>query len=223
MWFMLEGKVESNLSSKMCKSKMGNLSLYLVLTILSCYLADTAQSSSFPSNFIKASCRATRYPSLCIDCLSAYANSIQQSERQLAEVALSVSLAKARSAAMFVVKLTRSARGLKPRELQAVKDCVDTMGDTMDQLRRSVRELGRAGRVPSQDFVWHVGNVQTWVSAALTNENTCLDGFAGPAMDGNVKGAIRARVVNVARVTSNALALVNRFAARHRPGGVNVP
>ncbi|XP_019178411.1 PREDICTED: 21 kDa protein-like [Ipomoea nil] len=216
----------------MCKAKMGNLSLlYLVLIILSSYLAGTAESSSFPSNFIKASCRATRYPSLCVDCLSAYANSIQQSERQLAEVALSVSLAKARSAAMFVVKLTRSGRGLKPRELQAVKDCVDTMGDTMDELRRSIRELGRAaGRVPSQDFVWHVGNVQTWVSAALTNENTCLDGFAGAAMDGNVKGAIRARVLNVARVTSNALALVNRFAARHRPGGgaathngVNVP
>lgn len=207
---------------------MGNLSLYLVL-IFSCYLAGSAQSS-FPSNhetsnFIKASCRATRYPSLCVECLSAYANSIQQSERQLAEVALSVSLAKARSAAMFVVKLTRSAKGLKPRELQAVKDCVDTMGDTMDQLSRSIRELGRTGKVPGQDFMWHVGNVQTWVSAALTNENTCLDGFAGPAMDGNVKGAIRARVLNVARVTSNALALVNRFAARHRPGAAtpNVP
>jgi hypothetical protein len=35
-------------------------------------------------------------------------------------------------------------------------------------------------------------------------------------MDGNVKAAIKLRITNVAQVTSNALALVTRFASRHR-------
>lgn len=48
----------------------------------------------------------------------------------------------------------------------------------------------------------------------------CLDGFDGRFMDGNVKAAIRRRVTNVAQVTSNALALVNRFAARHQAAAV---
>lgn len=92
-----------------------------------------------------------------------------------------------------------------------MRDCIENMGDTVDRLSQSVRELGQVG----QDFLWHMSNVQTWVSAALTDENTCLDGFSGHSMDGNVKAAIRRRVANVAQVTSNALALVNRFASKH--------
>ncbi|PSS04079.1 Pectinesterase inhibitor domain protein [Actinidia chinensis var. chinensis] len=113
--------------------------------------------------------------------------------------------------------------GMKPREYQALRDCVDNMGDTVDQLTRSIRELGRTGKSAGQNFMWHMSNVQTWVSAALTDENTCVDGFAGHAMDGNVKTAIRRRVVSVAQVTSNALALVNRFAARHHQAATVLP
>lgn len=70
--------------------------------------------------------------------------------------------------------------------------------------------------VVDQDFVWHMSNVQTWVSPALTDENTCLDGFGGRLMDDRVKAAIRRRIPHVAQITSNALALVNHFASRHR-------
>ena len=97
-----------------------------------------------------------------------------------------------------------------------MKDCVENMSDSVDRLSRSVRELDSMGRAVGQDFMWHMSNVQTWVSAALTDENTCMDGFAGGAMDGSVKTAVRRRVLNVAQVTSNALALVNQFAARHK-------
>ncbi|KAL0311681.1 UNVERIFIED_CONTAM: hypothetical protein Scaly_2917900 [Sesamum calycinum] len=61
------------------------------------------------------------------------------------------------------------------------------MANTVDQLNQSVQELSRA----DQDFDWHVGNVESWVGTALTFENTCLDGFRNPMMDGNVKVAIR--------------------------------
>ncbi|PSS11502.1 Pectinesterase inhibitor domain protein [Actinidia chinensis var. chinensis] len=191
--------------------------LYLLLIISLHYMLVIADSAADPAatNFIKSSCRATRYPALCVRCLSSYAAKIQQSEKQLAQTALIVSLARARSTAAFVSKMTKVS-GIKPREYQAVKDCVDNMGDTVDQLTRSIRELSRTGQAAGQNFMWHMSNVQTWVSAALTDENTCVDGFAGHVMDGNVKAAIRRRVVSVAQVTSNALALVNRFAARHR-------
>ncbi|KAK9143281.1 hypothetical protein Syun_012681 [Stephania yunnanensis] len=104
---------------------------------------------------------------------------------------------------------------MRPRESQALKDCVDTMGDGVDRLAKSINELSRlGGRVGGQSFLWHMSNVQTWVSAALTDDSTCVDGFAGHALDGRVKAQIRSRVLNVAQVTSNALALVNRFAAK---------
>ncbi|KAG9131959.1 hypothetical protein Leryth_023221 [Lithospermum erythrorhizon] len=194
---------------------MKTICLHSLLTLLILINQAFISESTLPSNtnFIKSSCKATRYPSLCIHCLSIYANKIQTNELQLAQAALTVSLAKARATTMFVSKLSK-ARGMKPRTSQAVKDCMDTMADSMDQISRSIREMRRVGG-SGQNFMWHMSNVETWVSAALTDENTCLDGFSGKFQFGKVKVVVRRRIVYVAQVTSNALALVNRFAARH--------
>ncbi|CAN6200539.1 unnamed protein product [Urochloa humidicola] len=71
--------------------------------------------------------------------------------------------------------------------------------------------MGGAGRAGSPAFKWHLSNVQTWCSAALTDENTCLDGLSGGrGVDPGTRAAIRGKVVEVAQVTSNALALVNK-------------
>lgn len=108
----------------------------------------------------------------------------------------------------------RSPR-FKRREYLAIKDCIEVLGNSVDRLAQSVKELGRAGHaVASEDFMWKMSNVQTWVSAALTDETTCVDGFSGRAMEGKVKRLIRFKVVHVAQVTSNALALVNQFAEK---------
>ncbi|XP_059624832.1 21 kDa protein-like [Cornus florida] len=182
--------------------------LPLILCLL--YISGTAASA----NFIKASCSATAYPAVCVQSLSVFATTIQKSPRQLAQTALSVSLARAQSTKSFVTKLTKF-KGLKAREYEAIKDCLEEMGDTVDRLSKSVLELKRVGKARGPDFLWHLSNVDTWVSAAITDGNTCMDGFAGRAMDGRIKTSIRARVTNVAQVTSNALALINQFAAKY--------
>lgn len=212
---------------------MANLSLfYLFLVVLSFHFMSynvaestlvTTDSFDGATNFIRVSCRATLYPVLCYQSLSVYATKIQQNERQLAKAALAVSLGKARFTTMFVSKLTK-VTGIRTRELRAVQDCIDNMGDTVDQLSRSLDELNHINRFRGgQDFMWHMSNVQTWVSAALTNENTCSDGFSGNFMEGNVKATVKRRIVTVAQVTSNALALVNRFAERHQAAVTNMP
>ncbi|KAF9617165.1 hypothetical protein IFM89_034316 [Coptis chinensis] len=195
---------------------MAQLTLPILLLSLLAFTSTvhsaTVPKTSKPSSFIKSSCSVTRYPALCINSLASYASTIQQSPKQMAQAALAVSLQRARSAKTYVVQMSRS-RGMKKREYLVVRDCMDNMGDTVDRLSQSISELGHMGR-SNEDFVWHMSNVQTWVSAALTDENTCVDGFADRALDGQVKMAIRGRITNVARVTSNALALVNRFAER---------
>ncbi|KAJ8552666.1 hypothetical protein K7X08_020059 [Anisodus acutangulus] len=108
-------------------------------------------------------------------------------------------------------------RRLKPSELQAAKDCSFTMSDSVYQLNRSIPELGQSGKLASRrdEFTWHISNVQTWISAALTDENACLDMFNDPSMDGKIKDSVRARVFVASQVTSNALALVYQFAEKH--------
>ncbi|KAK8471895.1 hypothetical protein PHAVU_002G060750 [Phaseolus vulgaris] len=190
----------------------------LLLVSLVIYISGTAQcsvtkhSDPNPAEFVKSSCRATRYPVLCVHSLLAYASVIHRSDRQLAMTALSVSISRTRSSGSFLKKMSK-ARGMKVRERRAVQDCVETIGDSVERLKQSFKELGRTGL--GEDFAWHMSNVQTWVSAALTDDSTCLDGFAGSAMNGNVKSGIKERVLHVAQVTSNALALVNHFASTH--------
>ncbi|KAK9103227.1 hypothetical protein Sjap_020481 [Stephania japonica] len=189
----------------------------IALSAISSTSGGRAQRHS-PSDFIKSSCLSTTYPSLCYESLSTYASSIQQNPKQLAQAALSVSLARARSASSSISQTLRSNPPTRHREFQALRDCLDTMGDSVDRLSKSINELSRLrGPVAGQSFLWHMSNVQTWVSAALTDDTTCVDGFAGHALDGRVKAQIRPTVLNVAQVTSNALALVNRFAAKYQP------
>lgn len=65
-------------------------------------------------------------------------------------------------------------------------------------------------------FRFQMSNVQTWMSAALTEEETCTDGFED-VPEGTVKTDVCDRVSYVKKFTSNALALVNSYANNGMP------
>eukprot|EP00268_Persea_americana_P052991 TRINITY_DN5973_c2_g1_i1.p1 TRINITY_DN5973_c2_g1~~TRINITY_DN5973_c2_g1_i1.p1 ORF type:complete len:204 (+),score=27.44 TRINITY_DN5973_c2_g1_i1:423-1034(+) len=161
------------------------------------------------TEFIRSRCEATTYPRLCFQSLSSHASAIQTSPMQLAHTALSLTLTGAQSAAAMIGRLS-TAHGVRPREVGAMRDCIENMGSSIDELRESMAQMGH---LKGPDFDLQINNIQTWVSAALTDEDTCMDGFAGKAMNGNVKSMVRGRIVNVARLTSNALALINGLAS----------
>ncbi|CAN1186032.1 Pectinesterase inhibitor 9 [Linum perenne] len=202
------------------------LQSFFILITISSFFFDIATSARAPqpSPFITSSCKLTLYPDLCIQSLSPYSTSIRQNDhRRLALAALSFSLSRAASASSYLSRLTSSP---PPRVNQAVKDCARNLADGVNRLTQSVRELAQMGGGPSggagpeeERFQWHMSNLQTWVSAALTCENSCVDGFGAREMDGPVKDAVRVRVGYVVKVTSNALALIHGFASKHdHPG-----
>ncbi|XP_054815525.1 21 kDa protein-like [Prosopis cineraria] len=191
-------------------AKPSVLSLLSLIAVISVSAAAAASASS-TSNFIKTSCSTTTYPPLCLKSLSDYATTIQQDPYKLVQTALSFSLNKTVETRAFVSKL-RSVSGLKPRDLTALRDCTEEMADSVDRLGRSLKEL-KLCKPKSEDFTRHMSNVETWVSSALTDESACRYGFAGKALNGRIKASIRARMVNVAHVTSNALFLINKYAS----------
>lgn len=94
-----------------------------------------------------------------------------------------------------------------------MKDCVEELGDSVDELRRSIDEMSH---LRESNFEMTMSDVQTWVSAALTDESTCTDGFQETAAAAtNIKNTVRGQVVQVAQLTSNALALINQLANSH--------
>ncbi|MED6150615.1 hypothetical protein PIB30_074067 [Stylosanthes scabra] len=188
---------------------LSSLSL-LVICVVAVTFTGNNYASASPSNFIKSCCSTTRFPNVCVESLSVYANTIQQDPHELAQTALSLSLNKSESTRAFVSNCNK-LRGLKPREYAALKDCAEEISDSCDRLSKSLKEL-KLCKVKGEDFRWHISNVETWVSSALTDDSTCGDGFSG---NGKMKDSIRGRMVNLAQVTSNALSLITQYASKY--------
>ncbi|MQL76962.1 hypothetical protein Taro_009367 [Colocasia esculenta] len=183
------------------------------------------------TEFIRRSCSSTLYPSLCYTSLAGYASAIAQDPTLLARVAANVSLARVRSVTSHVSSLCRtaSARRMDARTASALEDCEDSLGDATDLTKQAAAELGLLATAEGPEVAWRVSNAQTWMSAALTNEDTCTDGFAevapGTAASAGVGGAapgwavkadVCRRVRRAKQYTSNALALVNSLVGTNR-------
>lgn len=174
-------------------------------------------NSTTATSFIRTSCGTTLYPELCYTSLSRYANAIKQNPEQLAKVAISVSLSKARRMAAYVSNVSRQADyGSDHRTVAALHDCFTNFGDAVDEIRGSLKQMRQLGAAGAGSFRFQMANVQTWMSAALTDEDTCTDGFQD-AVDSPLKTDVCNRVGKVKKFTSNALALVNSYAAQGTP------
>ncbi|KAI3748984.1 hypothetical protein L6452_12468 [Arctium lappa] len=176
---------------------------FSLISATSRFLTETISSQT---DFIKASCETTRYPDLCFKTLSPFAATIQTSPMELANAALIVSLKSAKSASKAVKGLSKG-EGLSMRDGEAVADCLENMSDSVDEMQKSMVAMRD---LDGPDFKEKMGDVKTWVSAALTDEDTCMDGFEENG-DGKMKETIRGYIVNVAELTSNALALISNI------------
>ncbi|KAL3649455.1 hypothetical protein CASFOL_005858 [Castilleja foliolosa] len=170
--------------------------------------------------FIEFQCRTTLYPSLCIRTLSYYIGDFTTtlSRKHLAQIALKVTLGRAESTRAYV---TGVAKGLDPKEAkdyQAIRQCLDQISDGVDLLTNCIKEMQKIKEhgSGSRNFPWRESNVKTWMSTALTDASMCINGLPGRSIGGKTKAMIKAKVLNLQHVTSNALALFNSFAARYR-------
>ncbi|GAB4825971.1 hypothetical protein Ancab_008839 [Ancistrocladus abbreviatus] len=68
----------------------------------------------------------------------------------------------------------------------------------------------------TSDMKFKMSNIKTWMSAAITDENTCMDGVDEHQVNPTVKSKIRDGILGVAKLTSNALSLVNQLPVPHR-------
>ncbi|XP_074263176.1 pectinesterase inhibitor 9-like [Silene latifolia] len=197
-----------------------NLSLLLLsLTILLIVSGVTScRRCSKTRAFINYSCSTTRYPKVCEQTLSGYVNSTNISHEELAQITLRASLARARFARAYLTKLASNLKK-SPHvfEYRAIGSCIDQINDSVAQLRQSLLELQKYSTEGGvDDFMWHMSNVVTWASTALTDQTECAQAFSGSGRGKSLRNVIKAKVNDVSHVTSNALALVNRFVTRRR-------
>lgn len=184
---------------------------HIVLCLLIILIHFSIQSCPANTNkaFIKTSCNTTAYRRLCYKSLARRANEIKADPKLLALSALSTTLYAAKYTSRMMKDMSKR-HNLNPKEAAVILDCIADVHDLVDELQKSTRELD--GVASDSELMIQVSDVRTWVNAALEDEETCLEAFAGKDLKGKVRSRIRRRIKYVAHLTSNALALVNSYA-----------
>ncbi|XP_076948424.1 pectinesterase inhibitor 4-like [Bidens hawaiensis] len=192
----------------------------LIILFLALIHTSSQVSSNTYSTFIKTSCNSTTYPSTCLKSLLPYASTVKSNPLQLVNVALSTTLKsanatlsttlKSANATLSTVTKLSKTKQITEWEAKVVKDCIGDIKDCMDEIKSTIKEVNNINITTNKRFA--ISNAQTWTSAAITDENSCIDGFSDRQMNNPaVKKKIRNSIVNLARVSSNALYLINHL------------
>ncbi|KAL2608990.1 hypothetical protein R1flu_027563 [Riccia fluitans] len=154
---------------------------------------------------LQKACNQTLYYDVCMQSLRDYPNANSSNPLDLVKIALyaaSESVSEELERARELQNQTSSDGNLTI----AATACMDNLVDSLDEINQTMDRLDN----------WDVANLeneladlQTWMSAALTLEDTCRDGF----QDLNVTGPAADEFLNngtyVQKVLSNALAFIN--------------
>jgi len=93
------------------------------------------------------------------------------------------------------------------REQQAIEDCKELLDFSVSELAWS---LGEMRRIRAGDTnVQYEGNLEAWLSAALSNQDTCLEGFEGT--DRRLESYISGSLTQVTQLISNVLSLYTQL------------
>ncbi|CAA0826418.1 Probable protein phosphatase 2C 76 [Striga hermonthica] len=147
-----------------------------------------------PSRAMSRACGRTRFPALCVDSLLHFPGAAEASEEELVHISVNMTLQK-------VGRALYSASGINnldmdPHARSAYKDCLELLDDSVDLLTRSLSSVS-AGL--TQD-------VLTWLSAALTNQDTCTEGL-DEIQNGVVKDQMSDRLKDLSEIVSNSLSI----------------
>lgn len=160
---------------------------------------------STSSKSIQAICQPTDYRETCEQSLSKAAgnttdpNKLVQAGFQVAIDALQQAIANS-SALKEVAK--------DPMAKQALDNCKELMNDAIDDLKISFKEVGDFDISQLDEYL---GNLKIWLSATVTYQQTCLDGFdntTGPAGD-----KMKEILTLSSQLTSNGLAMVTSLSS----------
>ncbi|KAJ7009279.1 hypothetical protein NC653_000056 [Populus alba x Populus x berolinensis] len=127
-------------------------------------------SSSNPAESIKTVCDVTLYPSSCFTSISSLNISTKPDPEVIFKLSLQVSIAELKN----LSSLLSSFNDVNSQA--ALKDCVSQFDDSLSKLNDSLSamEVGPGEKMLNLE---KVNDIQTWISAAMTDQDTCIDGL----------------------------------------------
>ncbi|KAH8492161.1 hypothetical protein H0E87_021662 [Populus deltoides] len=151
-----------------------------------------------PTQAISKACSKTRFPALCVSSLLDFPGSMTASESDLVHISFNMTLMHLDKALYLSSGI--SYVNMETRERSAFDDCLELLEDSIDALTRSLSTVS-----PSSGGGGSPEDVVTWLSAALTNQDTCSEGFEG--VNGTVKDQMTEKLKDLTELVSNCLAI----------------
>lgn len=150
------------------------------------------------SNVFKPACSVTLYPDVCVSTLLSHPEILihRASTKDLAIIAMEITLDEVQRTSALV---SDQISGIDQCDRAAIEDCVELLGYTLHQLNESLLNL-------ADKIMFEVGDVQTWLSASLTNQEMCIGALEG--LNQSVKSPLLDQVLHISKLLSNSLAIV---------------
>ncbi|XP_078441588.1 pectinesterase-like [Wolffia australiana] len=165
---------------------------------------------------VRSACAATPHPDLCHASFSRNPSLLTSATapKDVIHGAVILSIAAVNHAALSLHRTAATWQSnLTQRELTALGDCDDMLHVTLDELRAADVALGHySGAASSAALARHAADLRTLLSAAVTNEGACLDGFSHDATDKLLREQVKEDVLSVSHHCSNVLAMVTGMA-----------
>ncbi|CAN6991473.1 pectinesterase/pectinesterase inhibitor 3 [Brassica rapa] len=158
---------------------------------------------------LRSACSSTLYPELCISAVATSGGVKLTSQKDVIEASLNLTTTAVEHNYFTVKKLIKNMKGLTPREKTALHDCLETIDETLDELHETLEDLQM---YPNKKTLReHAGDLKTLISSAITNQETCLDGFSHDDADKKVRKFLLKGQVHVEHMCSNALAMIKNM------------
>ncbi|PKA62233.1 Pectinesterase 3 [Apostasia shenzhenica] len=151
-------------------------------------------------------CAGTLYPSLCVSTLLSVPNLTAKPLPVVISAAVNHTAVAVLQSSRNCSSILRQRHTYLDRTQQmALSDCLELLDATLDDLRLAAGRL----RCPSSRR-WS-SDLSTVLSAAITNQFTCLDGFAFVPGEDSIRPEIQQRFLHISQLVSNALSMSKKI------------
>uniref|UniRef100_A0ACD5V3R1 Uncharacterized protein n=1 Tax=Avena sativa TaxID=4498 RepID=A0ACD5V3R1_AVESA len=190
--------------------------LFVLVALALAAAASAASDVSFyPSaeTAAAAHCEGTLYPELC---LSTLATIPDLHKKSLPDVICSTVNRTETEVTAMSANCSTYFHGmpLSARDRLAVSDCMELLDTTMDDLRATTSDLQQQQRIAAGRST--MDHAMTVLSAAITNQQTCLEGFSYQK-GGAVRPYMEPGIRHIARMVSNSLAMAKKLPGAGAP------
>ncbi|XP_027353312.1 pectinesterase 3-like [Abrus precatorius] len=190
------------------------VSSIVLVAIIIAAVAGTAQQTSSsadksaPASSLRAVCNVTQYPNSCFSSISSLPNTNTMDPTHLFNLSLRVATNALSNLSPYLSNLQRNASD--SRLQKAIHVCEMLLQDAISRFNDSISSL-----VGAQDLLpaTKVNDIQTWLSAAITDQDTCLDALQElNSSDANaILYDLKTDMKNSTEFASNSLAIVTKI------------